>query len=127
MNRQLLHLVPAWVFLFILPFTHTVALRLLALFTASVVAALQFYQDRPVFAVPAWRWLVYWALLPFALAGFSVDPAYSLGEAKTEVMYPMMAFFVFYVGIRSEHRLRVAVLVLIAAFTAMTLSAVAAR
>jgi O-antigen ligase len=126
-NRETLQLLPAWIFLFILPFTHTVALRLLGLFAATLFALFQFYRERRTLAVPAWPWLLFWALLPLVLARFSIDPAYSLGEVKTEVAYGMMAFFVFYVGIRSERTLRSAVLVLLAAFTVMTVSAIVAR
>lgn len=122
-------LVPAGTFLFILPFTHTVALRLLALFTAFGIALWQWWPARtPALpgSLPAWRWIAFWALLPLALAVASRDPAYSIGEWKTEVVYGMLALTTFFVMVRSEIRLRQAIGVLLAAFMVLTLWALAA-
>lgn len=123
-------LVPAGIFLFILPFTHTVALRLLALFTAFGIALWQWWPARTPGlpgSLPAWRWIAYWALLPIALAAASRDPAYSIGEWKTEVVYGMLALTTFFIMVRSEIRLRQAIGVLLAAFLVLTVWAIAAR
>ncbi|HEY5636552.1 MAG TPA: O-antigen ligase family protein [Burkholderiales bacterium] len=129
-TRNTWWLVPAGTFLFILPFTHTVALRLLALFTAFGIAVWQWWPARtPALpgSLPAWRWIAFWALLPLALAVASRDPAYSIGEWKTEVVYGMLALTTFFVMVRSEMRLRQAVGVLLAAFLVLTVWAIAAR
>lgn len=129
-TRSAWWLVPAGTFLFILPFTHTVALRLLALFTAFGIALWQWWPARtPALpgSLPAWRWIAFWALLPLALAVASRDPAYSIGEWKTEVVYGMLALTTFFVMVRSEMRLRLAVGVLLAAFLVLTVWAIAAR
>jgi len=122
MNRELLRLAPAWVFLFILPFTHTVALRLMGLFTAAALMAWQWQRVRtpPLTALPAWRWILFWALLPLLLLPFSADPRYSLGEVKTEVVYGMLALFVFFTGIRDGRGMTWTLYVLMAAFLIMT-------
>jgi len=82
-NRETLQLLPAWIFLFILPFTHTVALRLLGLFAATIFALFHFYRERRTLHVPVWPWILFWALLPIVLLRSSIDPAYSLSEVKT--------------------------------------------
>ncbi|MDA0226154.1 MAG: hypothetical protein O2975_08605, partial [Proteobacteria bacterium] len=123
-------LVPAGIFLFILPFTHTVALRLLALFAAFGIALWQWWPARtPALpgCLPAWRWIAFWALLPVALAPLSRHPTYSMGEWKTEVVYGMLALILLFVTVRSETRLRQALAVLLAAFVVLTLWALAAR
>lgn len=130
MTRDGWWLAPAGVFLFILPFTHTVALRLLALFTAFGIALWRWWPARtPALpgGLPAWRWIGFWAVLPVALVAASRDPAYSLGEWKTEVVYGMLALTTFFVTVRSETRLRQALGVLFAAFLVLTLWVLAAR
>ena len=122
-------LFPAWIFLFILPFTHTVALRQLSLFAAFAIAAWLWWSTRePRLAqVPAWRWIVFWAVLPLALLPLSLDPRYSLGEIKTEMLYGAMAFLAFFVLVRSEQALRDALRALIAGYAVLTAWAIGSR
>lgn len=125
-----MRLTPAWVFLFILPFTHTVALRLLSLFAAFAIAAWCWARERTPRLpgeLPAWRWIALWALLPVALAPFSQLPGYSLGEAKTEVLYALLALLAFFVGVRDEAAFRRSLQVLLAAYAVLTVWALASR
>ena len=129
MNRSAFWLLPVWVFLFILPFTHTVALRLLSLFAAFGISAWQWWKDRepPLAQLPAWQWIAFWAALPILLLPFSGDAAYSLREWKSEVLYGMLALFAFFVSVRSEQAMRSALQVLIAGYAVLTLWAIGGR
>ena len=87
-------LLPLAVFLFILPFPGTVALRLLALALGLMVSAWVWHKEGFP-AVPAGRALLFWlgcALLSLLTA---VDPGYSLGEIKNEIGYAMAAYLCF--------------------------------
>ena len=87
-------LLPFAVLLFILPFSDTVALRLLALAVGLVVCAWFWHKDGFP-QVPAKDVLLLWggcALLSLATA---INPAYSLGEIKNEIGYAMAAYLGF--------------------------------
>jgi O-antigen ligase len=87
-------LLPFAVLLFILPFSGTVALRLLALAVGLVVCAWFWHKDGFP-QVPAKDVLLLWggcALLSLATA---INPAYSLGEIKNEIGYAMAAYLGF--------------------------------
>jgi O-antigen ligase len=89
-----LRLLPLAVFLFILPFPGTVALRLLALALGLGVCAWSWHKEGFP-QIPAKIALVLWggcALLSLASA---IDPAYSLGEIKNEIGYAMAAYLAF--------------------------------
>ena len=101
-SRFPLHLLPMMALLVILPFTGTVALRLLCLF-ASLAIALAICRDG------FYRWNL-WRALPQARLGvvlwivicslsvlYSVDQAYSLKEIQNELGYSLVAFFTFFV------------------------------
>lgn len=92
--KDALALAPFVVFLAVLPYPGTVALRLLALAGAFVMAVSIRGRGNPV------SWPVRWAFLPWILVciaslGYAVDFDYSLGEIKNELGYAMMAFFAF--------------------------------
>jgi len=83
-----LRLLPFAVFLFILPFPGTVALRLLGLGMGLILCAWTWHKEGFP-QVPAWTAILLWggcALLSLATA---IDPGYSLGEIKNEVGYAM--------------------------------------
>ena len=87
-------LLPLAVFLFILPFPGTVALRLLSLGLGFAMCAWTWHKDGFP-EVPAKTVLLLWggcALL--SLVG-AVDPAYSLSEIKNEIGYSMIAYLSF--------------------------------
>lgn len=87
-------LLPLAVFVFILPFPGTVALRLLTLAIGLIVCA-WIWHKQGFAQVPAKTVLLLWggcALLSLATA---IDPAYSLGEIKNEIGYAVAAYLGF--------------------------------
>jgi hypothetical protein len=96
-----MRLLPLAVFLFILPFPGTVALRLLALALGLALCAWTWHRNG--FAqVPARTAILLWggcALLSLATA---IDPGYSLGEIKNEIGYAMAAYLCFITLTRSR-------------------------
>ena len=93
--------IPGCVFLFILPFAHTVALRLLCLFLAASVAFYLWFRDPP--PLPPCRLpFAFWAGLCWTSVLWSIEPAYSLGELINEVGYTILTFLVFYCLTKSE-------------------------
>ena len=97
--------IPACMFLFILPFAHTVALRHLGLFMTVMSAAYVWYRDPPP-PVPCKLPLLFWAGVCWASLLWSIDPSYTFGELKNEVGYTMAAFLAFYALTRDEADLR---------------------
>jgi len=92
-----LALLPFALFLIVLPFPGTVALRLLCLIAAAGVAFAYWWQhpeDRP--AIPCKAAWGAWIVIVVASLAYSVDPAYSLGEIKNELGYAMLAFLSFF-------------------------------
>jgi O-antigen ligase len=104
-----LSVVPAAFFLFILPLNHTNALRLTALFLSGAVA-LHYALRHPVPRFPAKAALALWAGLALLSVSWSADPAFSLGEFKTEIIYGMIAFASLFVLIRDRVRWQIALL-----------------
>ena len=99
--KRWVRLLPLAVFLFILPFPGTVALRLLCLAAGLIVCAWIWHKEGFP-AVPAKTVLLLWggcALL--SLLG-AVDPAYSLIEIKNEIGYSMAAYLGFITLTRSR-------------------------
>ncbi|MBI5912405.1 MAG: O-antigen ligase family protein [Betaproteobacteria bacterium] len=89
-----IRLLPLAVFLFVLPFPGTVALRLLTLALGLIVCAWTWHKQGFA-SVPAKTALLLWggcALLSLATA---IDPDYSLGEIKNEIGYTMAAYLCF--------------------------------
>ena len=87
-------LLPLAVFLFILPFPQTVALRLLALGIALVLCAWTWHKAGFP-QVPAIIALLLWSGCALLSLVTAVDPVYSLGEIKNEIGYSMAAFLCF--------------------------------
>ena len=125
MNRtELLWLAPALIFLFILPFPHTVALRLTCLFVAAVIAGMRWRRlDAPPFPLKAP--IILWAAVVVASLAFAVDLPYSVREVKNELGYTLLAFGVFYVLVRDEAILRWLCLPVSLGFVVIALSALA--
>lgn len=103
-RRELLLGLPFGLFLFILPFPGTVALRLLCL-TAIFVIALLGWRDLQPPELPCKPMLLIWAGLALLSLTYAVDPAYSLGEIKNEIGYTMMAFVAFFAMTKDSARL----------------------
>ena len=98
-------LAPFGIFLFILPFPGTVALRLLCLAIAFVVATWNWRRLSPP-SIPCRTVLLLWAAVALASVPWSLDPDYSLGEFKNEVGYAMMVFVAFFAITRGTRELR---------------------
>jgi O-antigen ligase len=105
-------LLPFAVFLFILPFPGTVALRLLALFCGLVVC-LQVWRTEGFPRVPAGTALLLWAACALFSLATAFNPGYSLGEIKNEIGYAMAAYLGFLTLSRAAADARFFALVLI--------------
>lgn len=116
-------LAPAGAFLFILPFSHTVALRLACLLLAAMVA-LQTTWRRQRPDLPC-KWpLAFWAAVCILSLAWSIDPAYSRKELTNEVGYALLAFLVFFYLTRDERSWRFWKAALAAGCAAATLAAI---
>jgi O-antigen ligase len=117
-----LAVIPACVFLFVLPITHTVAIRTVALALVALCAGYVWWRERPpapprslLIAMAAWAGVALASLL------WTIDFEYSRGEVRNEVGYPLIAFFAFYALTPDQVRWRlwVRALVLSAALIAV--------
>jgi O-antigen ligase len=89
-----MRLLPFAVFLLILPFPGTVALRLLAL-AAGLALCVRSWRKHGFPQVPARYALLFWAGCALFSLAAAIDPAYSLGEVKNEIGYAMAAYLGF--------------------------------
>ncbi len=103
---------PALVLLFSLPLAHTVALRLACLGLAFLLAAPVILREGR--RLPCLGPLALWSAIAVASLAWSVRPGYSLGELRTEILYPLLAFLAFHATIRDEAPWRAAVAALAA-------------
>lgn len=117
--RTNLSLVPLGIFLFSLPFSHTVALRLLALFTAAVIAFAG-WRARNTPSVPIKIPLALWAGMALLSLTWATNLSYSIGEIRNEIGYSIVAFLTFYSMAATEHQWRVINGVLTASFLAVS-------
>ena len=89
-----LRLLPFAVFLFILPFPGTVALRLLGLGMGLILCAWTWHKEGFP-KIPAKTAILLWAACALLSLATAIDPGYSLGEIKNEVGYAMAAYLGF--------------------------------
>ena len=116
-------LLPASVFLISLPFSHTVALRLLSLAIAVAITFIT-WRSRPTPPIP-FKWpLLFWAGLATLSLSWATSPSYSLGEIKNEIGYTMLTFFMFYNLTQGEREWKVWRQVLKIGFLAISVSGV---
>lgn len=116
--------IPACLFLFILPFAHTVALRNLSLFVTSLFAAYLWYREPPP-PVPC-KWpLLFWIGVCWVSLLWSIDPHYTFGELRNEVGYTMATFLAFYCLTRGMADLRYWLYTLLGGLCVLSLIAVA--
>jgi hypothetical protein len=96
------YLFPA-LFLFILPITHTVAIRTICLAASLILATYVWIQDRPP-APPRYLLaaLALWAGIAALTLIWTIDFDYSVREFRSEVGYALATFFVFYALSRTE-------------------------
>jgi len=114
---MILPLLPFALFLVILPFPGTVALRLLCLVAAAATAIFFWWRqsrDRPV--IPCKPVLVLWISLAALSLIYSAIPDYSLGEFKNEIGYTMLAFFSFLIIARNSETVERLLVALAAGF-----------
>jgi O-antigen ligase len=104
MTHQL-WVIPFCVFLFVLPYPGTVALRLVCLAAIFVIAVVGWRRIAPP-SLPMKSILVLWAMLASASLAYSVDLTYSIGEIKNELGYAMMTFVAFFVFCDDERKLK---------------------
>lgn len=114
-------LVVGVVFLFVLPAPHTATLRQACLFlavTISIVLIRRNGMPTLPLKIPFAVWL--------AVAGLSlvyaVNPKYSLGEIKTELLYSLLVFFVFFTQTRSAREWNMWVGAIAASLLALSLT-----
>jgi len=117
---ELLLALPFVVFLFILPFRGTVALRLLCL-SAAIVIAVSLWRRLDTPRIPCKPALFAWAGLALLSLGYAVDPAYSLGEIKNELGYTMTAFVAFFAMTNSRAKLLLWMLAVLSAITVISI------
>lgn len=115
-------LLPAALFLLVLPLNHTIALRLLCLFLAAAMA-LRHYLKEGAPAFPLKLPLALWAGLAVASLAWSLDPLFTLNEIKTEIGYGMLALFAFYILTQGEREWRLWLACLALGFLATALAA----
>jgi len=99
--------VAAGAFLFVLPITHTVGFRTVALAILALCAGTLWWRGRP--PAPPRSVLVAlgaWAAVAIATLAWTADFEYSQGEVRNEVVYPIVAFLAFYAVTRDEARWR---------------------
>jgi O-antigen ligase len=109
---------------FILPFPHTVALRLVCLLVAVGTAA-WFWRRLDVPAIPFKAVTAIWALVAGVSVFYAVDPAYTIGEVKNEILYSMLAFVAALALTRDEERLALVCLAVAAGFAVISVAAIA--
>jgi len=106
MLKQYRILIAPSIFLFILPFTHTVALRLSMLGIAFLTALYIWHKEEHP-SLPLKFPLILTAFISIASLFWAVDPQYSFGEVKNEIGYTFLAFFTFFILTKSDKELRV--------------------
>ena len=121
--RRALTLLPFMALLFILPFRGTVAIRLVCLAAALLLALFLWRRLAPP-RIPCKPAIGVWALIAVISLAGAVDPAYSLGEIKNEIVYTMMAFVAFFAATRKESDLKWLLLSLAAGASVLCLGAI---
>ena len=116
--------IPQAIFLFILPFTHTVSLRLLCLFLALVLVLILWKRYAPP-ALPCKLPVVLWAILALLSLTYTVDVPHSAREVKNEIGYVLAAFAVFYAAANNARAFRIMLAVMTTGFVVLSLWALA--
>jgi O-antigen ligase len=115
-----LRYLPLAVFLFSLPFAHTVALRLYMLLFALLIALADTARGKGPSYVPLKLPLALWAGMALASLAWSTQPALSLREIRNEIGYSLVAFLVCYTMVASERASRLLLGFLGASFLAIS-------
>src|SRR3954469_11632319 len=110
--RALQLLAPA-IYLFVLPLAHTTGLRSTAFGISVLLLALTWWSS-PMPTIPLKASFAAWLTLALVTLIWAIDPEYSLGEIRTEIVYGFFTFLVFFKATRSERDLNLWFLTLIA-------------
>lgn len=92
-------------FLFAMPFTSSIAVRNVALgiaLIAALVLAFRARHERPRLPRAMLAAAVIWVFVCAASWLWSIDPAYTAGEFRPELLMPLVAFGVFWIGSRRD-------------------------
>ncbi len=103
--RRALTLLPFMGLLFILPYRGTVAFRMICLGSAMLVVIFLWRRLAPP-RIPCMSAIGLWALVALISLIGAVDPRFSLGEIKNEIVYTTIAFVAFFVVTRQEADLK---------------------
>ncbi|MFL6714369.1 MAG: O-antigen ligase family protein, partial [Sulfurifustis sp.] len=115
--------VVAGLFLFVLPMPHTITLRLSALaFLAAAAVILSRRIDTP--AIPLKLPLVLWFGVASLTLLWAVNWHYTLSEIRTEILYSVLAFVIFYSQVRAPTRLNQWLTSLFAVTVAMSVAVI---
>lgn len=110
-NRSLWLTCFATLLLIALPIPHTVAMRLLALLALVILVAYQWsLLDTPT--IPCKPIFIAWLVIPILFLPFAISWDYSLGEVKTEVVYGILGFLIFFAINQSTLWLRFFIIVI---------------
>lgn len=122
-GRQKSLLVAAGIFLIVLLLPGTITLRLLSLFIAAGLT-LQAIKENPLPPLPLKAPVILWTALAVLSLLWAVDPGYTLGEIQAEILYPLLAFLVFFGATRGRAELRLWLYCLLAVAAAMSVAAI---
>jgi O-antigen ligase len=122
-GRNNLGLILAGIFLFSLPFSHTVALRLITLFTAAAIALVDWRrQNTP--PVPCKLPLALWAGMAVLSLTWAIRVEYSFNEIMNEIVYSVVAFLTFYSLTATQREWRIFTGTMVAGFAVVAVVAV---
>ncbi|MFN0301895.1 MAG: O-antigen ligase family protein [Burkholderiales bacterium] len=119
-------LLPFMGLLFILPFRGTVAFRMVCLGSAILVV-IYFWRALAPPRIPCKLAIGLWALIAAVSLIGAVDPAYSLGEIKNEIVYTTIAFVAFFAVTRQEADLKWLLLALFSGAVILCAGAIESR
>ena len=121
LRENFVYLAPG-VFLFILPFAGTVALRLTTLAVAAIIAIFVWRNTSPP-PIPCKPSIALWILVALLSLIWALELKYSIGEIKNEIGYTMIAFLTFYGLTQGAHQWRVWNMALLLGFLALSATA----
>lgn len=124
--KAVLTLLPFMGLLFILPFRGTVALRLIC-FGAAILVVIYLWRRLAPPRIPCKTAIALWAVVAALSLVGAVEPAYSLGEIKNEIVYTTIAFVVFFAVTRHEQDLKLLLSSLIAGAVILCAGAIESR
>jgi O-antigen ligase len=99
-SRHVVLLLLGAIFLFVLPIPGTITIRLICLFVGAVLAVLLVRRDGMP-DLPLKSAFIAWTVVAGLSLLYAIDPAYSLSEIKSEIVYAFLAFFLFFTQTRN--------------------------